>query len=67
MHSLFINLIVAHLYVYAIDYGCTAAPVFDCGNERVGLELEFIFGNAVLVFCEITMILSHSWFAIFAI
>ena len=67
MCSLFANRIVARLCVSAIDYGCTAAPVFDCGNERVGLELEFIFANAVPVFCEISMILSHSWFAVFAI
>jgi len=57
--SLFANQIVAHLCVPAIDYSCTAAPVFDCGHERVGLELEFIFGNAVPVFCEISTILSH--------
>lgn len=30
-----------------------------------GLGLEFIFGNAVPVLCEVSVILSHSCFAVF--
>lgn len=67
MRSLFANRVVAHLCVSAIDCGCTAAPAFDCGYEMVGMELEFIFGKAVPVFCEISMILSRSWFVVFAV
>lgn len=41
VRSLFANWIVAHLSLSAIDYCCTAAPVFDCGNERVGTGIYF--------------------------
>ncbi len=67
MRSLFASRVVAHLCVSCIDCGCTAAPVFDCGYEMVGMELEFIFGKAVPVFHEISMILSHFWSVVFAI
>lgn len=41
VRSLFANWIVAHLSLSAIDYCCTDAPVFDCGNERAGTGIYF--------------------------
>lgn len=50
VRSLFASRVVAHLCVSCIDCGCTAAPVFDCGYEMVGMVLEFYFWKGSTIF-----------------